>query len=88
MDKALFMYHLNKNSCSIKNVADALEISRQAVYDKINNRSDFKISEIVILKHLLGLNADEVDNIFFNDSVSFKDTESAEKKNVATDKTA
>lgn len=74
MDKALFMYYLNKNNYSVKTLSEKLPMSRQALYDKISGRTDFKTSEIKTIKALLALSAEEVDNIFFNDLVSYKDT--------------
>lgn len=74
MNKALFMYYLNKNNYSVKTFSDKLPISRQALYDKISGRVDFKTSEIKIIKTLLDLSPEEVDDIFFDDLVSYKDT--------------
>ena len=45
-------------------IAERLGISRQALYNKMNNRTEFLGSEIAILRKLLNLSEDEVIDIF------------------------
>ena len=57
---------------SISFVAQKLGISREGLYKKLNNETEFKASEIVNLKELLRLSDTERDNIFFENKGEFK----------------
>lgn len=46
-------------------IAEKLEISRQTLSDKINNKKQFKLGEIQTLVKVLNLTPEEVDDIFF-----------------------
>jgi transcriptional regulator with XRE-family HTH domain len=46
-------------------IAEKLEISRQSLSDKINNKKQFKLGEIQALVKVLNLTPEEVDEIFF-----------------------
>lgn len=46
-------------------IAEKLEISRQTLSDKINNKKQFKLGEIQTLVKVLNLTPEEVDEIFF-----------------------
>ncbi len=46
-------------------IAEKLGLSRQGLKKKIENDSEFKASEIVVLTELLNLANDERDKIFF-----------------------
>lgn len=46
-------------------VADKVGITRQALCNKINNRSDFQADEIQALYKLLGMTPEEREAIFF-----------------------
>ena len=46
-------------------VADKVGINRQALCNKINNRSDFRADEIQALYKLLGMTPEEREAIFF-----------------------
>ncbi|MBQ3426516.1 MAG: helix-turn-helix transcriptional regulator [Clostridia bacterium] len=74
MNKALFMYHLTGQNLSISDLAKQLPISRQSLHDRLTGKVDFKVSEIKALKVILNLTPKEVDQIFFDDEVSYKDT--------------
>lgn len=50
-------------------VAKQLDISYQAFLKKLNNETEFKTSEVMILKELLHLTDDEVMEIFFGQNV-------------------
>ena len=50
-------------------VAKQLGISYQAFLKKLNNETEFKTSEVMILKELLHLTDDEVMEIFFDQNV-------------------
>lgn len=49
-----------------RSLAKSLKISEQALYNKLNGESDFKASEIRILRKELSLTSEEIDFIFFN----------------------
>lgn len=51
-------------------LAEALHISRSALWMKINNGSEFKASEITTLAALMELSLEERDAIFFAENVS------------------
>lgn len=59
------------NACGYKlvYVAKQLGISYQALLKKITNETEFKTSEVMILKDLLHLTDDEVMVIFFGQNV-------------------
>lgn len=50
-------------------VAKQLGISYQAFLKKLNNETEFKTSEVMILKEILHLTDDEVMEIFFGQNV-------------------
>lgn len=49
-----------------QDIAVQLGLSRQGFYNKLNNNSEFKNSEIKKLVEILGLTMNDVDYIFFN----------------------
>ena len=50
-----------------RGLAKSLGISEQAFYNKLNGESDFKASEIKVLRGELNLTSEEINYIFFND---------------------
>ena len=50
---------------TMTSVAKKLNLSRETLYNRINN-GDFKASEIVEITRILSLSRKERDNIFFN----------------------
>lgn len=58
-----------KTNCAVRiskgAIADALGISRMSLTRKINNVTEFKASEISLLKTILRLDDQERDKIFF-----------------------
>lgn len=59
-----------KNSgMSVTYIANILGITRGALYKKLDNITEFKASEIVLLKKILNLSDKERDDIFFNAKV-------------------
>ena len=51
---------------SVTYIANILGITRGALYKKLDNITEFKASEIVLLKKILNLSDKERDDIFFN----------------------
>ena len=62
-----------------RGLAKSLGISEQAFYNKLNGESDFKASEIKVLRGELNLTSEEINYIFFNDAC-IKFTNSARQK--------
>ena len=57
----------------ISSIAEKLGISRQAFYNRINGKCEFKISEVEKVCEILRLTSDERSNIFFDDRVDKND---------------
>lgn len=51
---------------TFEDVAERLDITRQALGNKINNKAEFKQSEIAKLSHMLKLNLTATNAIFFD----------------------
>ena len=49
-----------------RGLAKSLGISEQAFYNKLNGESDFKASEIKVLRGELNLTSEEINYIFFS----------------------
>ena len=47
-------------------IASKIGITREALYKKINNETEFKASEITVCTQILQLNSAERDKIFFD----------------------
>lgn len=50
-------------------VADKIGITRESFYNKLNNETEFKASEIAKIQNLFHLTAVDVDAIFFGTKV-------------------
>ena len=55
---------------SKREIAAQLGVSEQAFYNKLNGRAEFKNSEIIKLSVMLGLSMEDVNLIFFSNSVN------------------
>lgn len=62
-------YILNKMRMTKKEFASLLGISLQALYNKLNNKVEFKASEIINACRILKLKDTERDKIFFDTKV-------------------
>jgi DNA-binding XRE family transcriptional regulator len=62
---------------SKEDIAKFLGINPTTVYRKFNGESDFTLSELRTLKKVLNLSKDDVDRIFFSESLA--ETQEAEK---------
>ena len=58
---------IKDSGVSLTYIAGKLGITRYAIYKKLDNKSEFKASEIVALKKVLHLTNEQVDEIFFNE---------------------
>ena len=63
-----------KSGLKISYIADALGLSREGLYKKLNNETEFKASEIMKMKEVLGLSNERRDDIFFANEVERKST--------------
>lgn len=50
-------------------IAEGMGLSRQSLYNKMNGKRDFKISEVNRICEILRLTDEEKNNIFFEDEV-------------------
>ena len=64
-DTEKFQLAVQRKGLKYSFLADSLHISRAALWMKIRNETEFKVSEMVILSRLLGLNTREQNEIFF-----------------------
>lgn len=56
---------IKNQGVSITHVAKALNISREGLYKKLNGETEFKASEIGVIRKLLRMTPKEFDSIFF-----------------------
>lgn len=66
MGKTALIETIRASDLSQEAIAAALKISRVTLNQKINGRSDFKISEVKQLKDTLNLTNEQVYAIFFD----------------------
>lgn len=64
-DTVMLRAAISRSGISIVFLAGNLGISRECFYNKLNNESEFKASEIVCLTRTLRLTQQERDAIFF-----------------------
>lgn len=69
MDSAMLAQKIELSGHSKSEIAEALGITRQGLYNKLSGEREFKSSEIKLLSALLKLDATERDHIFFGDYV-------------------
>nr|DAR62025.1 MAG TPA: Protein of unknown function (DUF739) [Caudoviricetes sp.] len=61
---------IDDSGMKIKYVAVQIGLTPAGFYKKINNESEFKVSEVVALTRVLGLSSNERDEIFFGSNVA------------------
>lgn len=66
MSKTALMDKIKESGLSQEAIAAALNISRVTLNEKLNGRSDFKVSEAKQLKETLNLTNEQVYSIFFD----------------------
>ena len=64
-DSKMLQSTISSSGYKLSFVAKKLGITYQALFNKINNNSEFKATEIFALSELLKLNAEQQKNIFF-----------------------
>ena len=74
MNTKLFKIFMVKNNDTQSRLADALGLPQSAVSDRINGKTDFRQSEINIIRMRWELSDQETVDIFFTKEVSKQDT--------------
>ena len=69
MNLELLKSKIEQSSTNKSAIAEALGITRQGLYNKLEGEKEFKVSEIKIISSMLCLTSAERDAIFFNDYV-------------------
>lgn len=69
MDTGMLSLKIELSGLSKSEIAEALGITRQGLYNKLSGESEFKSSEIKLLSALLKLDSKDRDHIFFGDFV-------------------
>lgn len=70
MNKPLIRAIIVKNNDTQDRLAEALNLSRSAISNRINGKIDFRLSEINCIRLRYNLSAKEVVDIFFDRAVS------------------
>lgn len=65
---------IKRAKLSKKAVANKLNISAMGLYKKINNITEFKVSEMISLANILSLNKETKEVIFFSEKVEYNST--------------
>ena len=68
-DTLAFRAYLMKRGYTVHSLAEALGIADCSLSYKMNNKREFKPSEIVAIKRILGMSSEERDAIFFAENV-------------------
>lgn len=66
-DTKLLKEAIEKSGYKIHFIASRCNLSYQGLLNKINNVTEFKATEIITLKKMLGLSEEEASFIFFNE---------------------
>lgn len=70
MNRSELRAEFARQGISNRYIANELNISEQAFYNKMSGSSEFKESEIKKLIQILGLSAEDVDRIFLSENVT------------------
>lgn len=72
---AMLRERISESGLKLQFIAEKLGISRYALSMKLDNRSEFKTSEVAILCEVLGISRlEEKEQIFFKPTVDLKST--------------
>lgn len=63
-DTHLLKYYIRKNGDTVDTLADYLKIKRQTLSAKINNRADFKQSEMRLIKRRYNIRCSDFTKLF------------------------
>lgn len=73
INKSALKRKISKSGLKISFIAQELGISRAGLYKKMNNQSEFKLSEVEKISNVLNLQSNDKDTIFFSCLVDKKD---------------
>lgn len=68
-DTFILNEEITKSGLKISFIAEKIGLSREGFYKKLNNETEFKASEIVLMQKILGLSNEKRDTIFFANNV-------------------
>ena len=68
-NERLLRAKIDEHGLKLRFVAAKCGLSYQGFLNKMTNRSEFTVPEILALRELLSIEPDEVDTIFFNQQV-------------------
>ena len=69
LNEQLLLKKIDESRLSRDSIAKSIGITRQAFFNKINGKREFKTSEMNKLAEILNLSIDDRDAIFFADCV-------------------
>ena len=64
VDTHLLRYYVQKNGDTVESLAEHLEIGRGALSAKMNNRRDFKLTEVIRITRKYKLTNEQVISVF------------------------
>ena len=73
-DSLMLNNAISESGMTITAISQKLGITREGFYKKLNNETEFKASEIVLMQRILGLSNKRRDSIFFAKEVELKST--------------
>lgn len=65
IDSNLLQKEMRKNGYTMDTLASEMNITRTGLFNKIHNKSEFKVSEIVAISALFNLSLEQKEAIFF-----------------------
>ena len=65
-DTKLLEQAIDRSGLKKGKIAEHLGVSRAGLINLINDRAEFKVSQMLVISNLLGLTPEERDAIFFN----------------------
>lgn len=60
---------MDQSGYKIVYIAEQLKMTQQGIYKKLKDGSEWNYSQVMMLKDILRLSDDDVNNIFFTDEV-------------------
>ncbi len=65
VDTKAFQEVMRKNGYTLESLSEKISLSKTALFNKIHNKSEFRVSEMGIIGVLFKLNKTEKERIFF-----------------------
>lgn len=73
-DTKMLSQKIRENGYTLETLASAMKLSRTGLFNKIHNKTEFRITEINKMTILLNLKKREVNHIFFANDVELNST--------------